>query len=478
MRKLFTLLLFSTIYILPCQAQQDHFFATMDQNSAEKYVLRFPEGIEIIATENTVCAVKMTTEIAEIIKKEVKTHGSNYIFMPSIDNAIEAVQLSGNRPAAIDFTITETAFVNECLDLISVENIEQNIIELQNYGTRHHSKPQARQAVLDQKMKWDNWIAATGRTDIHTRIYEHQNTPMPSVILTIDGANNADEYVIVGGHIDSTTWNPSVAPGADDNASGIASLNEMVRVLLEKNFIPSRTVEVMAFAAEEIGLVGSGEIAQHYKQNNKNVLAYVQFDMTGYNGSSDDVYIMTDYYTSSDLNLYLTQLMDHYNSSGDHSFSYNYSECGYGCSDHASWAANGYSASMPFEAAMGEDNPFIHTANDIFSVLETGEHAAKFAKLGLQFIVEAAKPQIMNTTQFNSPSVTIYQRGRELFYSIADNWIIDRINILNATGQKVQSFSPEPKESNIHLDTLASGIYLIEFKTSTGFRAIRKILIF
>src|SRR5690606_56587 len=176
-------------------------------------------------------------------------------------------------------------------------------------------------------------------------------------------------------HIDSTSWDRDDAPGADDNASGIASLDEMFRVLLEVEFVPNRTVEIMAFAAEEIGLVGSAEIASNYANNGVDVLAYVQFDMTGYKGSSKDIYISEDWYVNQDVNTYLTQLMDHYNASGPHSLTYGFTECGYGCSDHASWAAEGYKVAFPFEAAFHQSNPNIHTPNDLFSFLETGDHA-------------------------------------------------------------------------------------------------------
>ena len=51
-----------------------------------------------------------------------------------------------------------------------------------------------------------------------------------------------------------------------------------------------------------------------------------------------------------------------------------YDSCGYACSDHASWTAQGYYASMPFETAMGQDNPYIHTANDTYA--NSGSQAA------------------------------------------------------------------------------------------------------
>src|SRR5690554_2557193 len=244
----------------------------------------------------------MTESIANRIRENVNGHGSGYIFRDSEESARAMLNTPARRTTTIDYSITEEAFVRECLDIVDGDNIEAEILELQAYGTRYHTKPQAQQAVLNQQAKWDAMIAASGRTDVHTRIYEHVNTPMPSVILTFEGANTPDEFVIIGGHIDSTSWRSDDAPGADDNASGIASLNEMVRVLLEKEFVPGRTIEVMAFAAEEIGLVGSDEIAAEYFNNTIDVIAYVQFDMTAYNGSADDIFITTDSYNSADLN--------------------------------------------------------------------------------------------------------------------------------------------------------------------------------
>lgn len=475
--KLFTFLSVALLGLSTINAQQNPVYATMDAGTALQYKASHPEMIQILESRNRVAAVVLDEALAIIIRSDVTTHGSNYIFMDSPAKALAVMESSSRTTIAPAFSITETAFVNECLDLVNIDNIEDNIILLQNYGTRYHTKPSAQQAVLDQKAKWDAWIAASGRTDIHTRIYNHTNTPMPSVILTIDGAENPLEFVIVGGHIDSTSSNRDDAPGADDNASGISSLNEMVRILLEKNFVPSKTIEVMAFAAEEIGLVGSAEIAAEYAANGVNVLGYVQFDMTGFNGSSDDVYIMNDWYTSGELNGFLVELMDHYNGSGDHSFTYNFSQCGYGCSDHASWSASGYHASMPFEAAMGEDNPFIHTPNDTFSVLETGEHAVKFTKIALEFVVEAAKQYTLGVSDFQNGNLQIYMRNRNLFYSGTNGFSVEKINIFNMTGQQVLKMEPVRKENAVNLETLSAGVYLVEFVSNTQKSQLKRIVL-
>ncbi len=469
-------LLFSTVAI----AQKGtSVYATMDATDAVSIKELFPNEITIFESKHTQAAVLISEELIHKIHDNVKTHGPGYIFRASEEKAIQALDRVANRNPLVDFTITEDAFVNECLDLVDGTNIENDILDLQSYGTRYHNKPQAEQAVLDQQAKWDAMILASGRTDVHTRIYEHVNTPMPSVILTIDGANTPNEFVIIGGHIDSTA-SPSNndSSGADDNASGIASLNEMVRVLLEKDFVPNRTIEVMAFAAEEIGLVGSAEIAEEYANNSINVAAYVQFDMTGYQGSNSDIYLTTDWYNSSTLNNYLAALMNNYNASGAHSFSYNYTECGYGCSDHASWADNGFAAAFPFEADFGEHNPNIHTSADTYSFFNTPEHSVKFAKLGLEFLIEAAKPQILSVDDFSENAIRVFVKDKTLNYRL-NNTVsnVKEISVYTVTGQKIFSEVMNSEEGSVQLQQFAHGFYIAQFTLENGHAFTKKFVL-
>ena len=66
-----------------------------------------------------------------------------------------------------------------------------------------------------------------------------------------------------------------------------------------------------------------------------------------------------------------------------------YLQCGYGCSDHASWYKEGYPSSLPFETKYGQHNSRIHTANDTVNV--TGfswTHTLEYAKLAVAFAYE------------------------------------------------------------------------------------------
>jgi len=64
-------------------------------------------------------------------------------------------------------------------------------------------------------------------------------------------------------------------------------------------------------------------------------------------------------------------------------------QCGYGCSDHASWTANGYRSTFPFESQFRYHNPYIHSDQDTLAHASL-EHGLEFAKLGLGFVVELA----------------------------------------------------------------------------------------
>lgn len=453
-------------------------YATMDLEEARQYQHVYDSEFTILSESDTEAAVYMTSAMADRVRAGVTTHGSGYIFRTDEAAALLALQPVVQTDSELEYTITEDAFVNICLDAVNQDNIEATILELESYGTRYHTTAQAEQAVLDMQAKWDAMIANTGRTDIATRIFTHRDTPMPSLILTINGADTPDEYVIIGGHIDSTSWNRNDAPGADDNASGIASITEMIRVLLANDFQPARTVEIMAYAAEEIGLVGSEEIARSYRQNNVNVLGYVQFDMTGYKGSVEDVYVAQDSYNSVPLTQYLVDLMNHYNASGDHSFTYGFTVCGYGCSDHASWATHGYDAAFPFEATFEESNPRIHSPEDVYSYFNTPEHAAKFTKLGMQYLIEAAKTKSLGVEDVDSSSLLTWMRDKQLFFELKNTSdVLRSVTVYSSSGRMFLNKAIDATTTQLDLSAFSTGVYIVNFETEGGYKLTKKIVL-
>ncbi len=464
------------LFFVQLTAQNQKFYATTDAQNAKELKNIFPEEIEILDVRNESAAVYLTEKAAFHLHKNVVTHGPGYVYKPTKQDALNAITNIRKSNRILNFSITENALVNTAISKVNANNIKDHIQILENYGTRRHTTTQAKTAVQDLKTKWENLITLSGRTDVSVRIVNHTGTAMPSLVLTINGNLAPTDFVIVGAHMD-TISNTTSAPGADDDASGIATISEMIRILLDINYKPAKTVEFMAFAAEEIGLVGSSEIASQYANSSKNVVAYVQFDMTNYKGSTKDIYLTTDSYNSNDLNLFLIELMEHYNASGTHAFTYGNTICNYGCSDHFSWADNGYDAAFPFEASFSQSNPYIHSANDKLSNMgNNANHAAKFAKLGLEFIIETAKTTTLSTENIAKNDWIISVENKTLFYK-SSGGTVSQIQIVDTSGRKLIEMSNLPALGRIDMSKFSTGFYLAVFKDKNGKVITKKFIL-
>lgn len=297
--------------------------------------------------------------------------------------AFEARRVALPTPA---YGIDQRDVVVPMLAGMQEQHIASTIQALSGYTNRSY----ASQSGVDAA----NWLLATwrelaaGRGDISVALVTHKAYPQPSVSLTIAGTDLADEKVVVGAHLDSILSfrmsDTARAPGADDDASGVASMTEALRALIASGYRPRRTIQVFAYAAEEVGLRGSQEIARQFKQAGQKVAGVLQLDMTNYKGAAKDIYLITDY-TNSAQNTFVAELAAAYLPE----LKVGNDRCGYGCSDHASWDAQGYPVSMPFESSMARDNPAIHTSRDTYE--NSGgqaAHALKFARLAAAFMVE------------------------------------------------------------------------------------------
>lgn len=215
-----------------------------------------------------------------------------------------------------------------------------------------------------------------------------------------------DEVVVLGGHLDSVNWqqpggNEELAPGADDDASGIATPTEIMRIAMAGGWRRQRTVKVVGYAAGEVGLRGSEAIASAYADAGTNVVGVLQLDMTNYrNGASYDLRIVSDN-SNTALLQYLRGLFDAY--LAPRGLTRADVACGYGCSDHASWTEHGFPAGMLFETGhpytpggwdMG-DFPYIHSANDTLANMgDTVAPSVPFVQLGLALLGELAKTHV------------------------------------------------------------------------------------
>jgi leucyl aminopeptidase len=393
MKKLF-FLLFLLLISLTSFSKDNFSIISVDSDVISRSKIEFGAGVDVLFNDSGIAVLKI--EDKHLPKLSHIMHADfgrcpGYILHDSVEDAVatltqgKEISFATKRVSTADYDINQQERVTPMLKQVSESKLTYMIKKLSSYRNRYHTSKTGRESVAWLKGEWTK--LTQHRNDIRVDSFKHRKTSQLSTIITVEGTEFPEEIIVVGGHIDSIAGflgrNRALAPGADDNASGISTITEVVRILMQNEYRPRRTLQFIAYAAEEVGLRGSGEIATQYKREGKNVVGVLQLDMTNYKGSEWDIVFMRDF-TNSAQNSFLGSLVDTYVN-----VKWGYDKCGYGCSDHASWSNNGFIASIPFEAKMHEYNKKIHTSKDTFEASGgTSLHSVKFAKLALSYVIE------------------------------------------------------------------------------------------
>lgn len=287
----------------------------------------------------------------------------------------------------VNYSLTKKDLVLDTIDKVQEARILADMTWFSSYHTRYYTSKSGIKAMKDLHKKWSK--IAQNRNDIKVELYKHTDWEQPSVILTFKGETK--ENIIVGGHGDSINSDDegphSHSPGLDDNASGISTITEIIRVLVESNYKSKHNLQFMAFSAEEVGLRGSMDIASKYDAEVTKVRGYLNLDGTNFKGSSDINFAFIADDTDKEQNEFLGKVTDSYLK-----LPWGYDKCNYACSDHYSFNYKNFRVSFPAEARIAEENQRIHTSDDTFGVMgNNATHAVSFAKLGIAYVLELDK---------------------------------------------------------------------------------------
>jgi len=186
---------------------------------------------------------------------------------------------------------------------IDPRRIEATIERLVAFGTRHTLSTQddpargigaARDWIFAQLQQ--SAAASDGRMTVELQSFVQpvsSRIPTPTritnVVATLRGDTDPDRIYVVTGHYDSRVSDvmdfTSDAPGADDDASGVAAVLELARVMSTRR--PAATVVFAAVAGEEQGLYGSDHLAQVFKDAGADVQGMFSNDIVGTGDAHD-----------------------------------------------------------------------------------------------------------------------------------------------------------------------------------------------
>ncbi|GAA0894251.1 M20/M25/M40 family metallo-hydrolase [Fulvivirga kasyanovii] len=211
-------------------------------------------------------------------------------------------------PASSTNTKTEESAGNEIisgmLNDISRDSIEAKVRKLVSFGTRHSlSETESDTFGIGAARRWvksqfDRYAKnSNGRMQVELDPFivppggrVPYEVEMKNVMATLKGTNPDDDRIfVISGHLDSRVSDvmdsTSVAPGANDDASGVALVMELARVMSDVEF--PATIIFLAVQGEEQGLLGAAHLAETLKKDSANVVAMFNNDMVGNTLSSE-----------------------------------------------------------------------------------------------------------------------------------------------------------------------------------------------
>lgn len=373
----------------------------------------------------------------------------------------------------------ESLAIRALMDSVSVDSIEATILHLCSYQNRR----------CDSRHIYDvqDWLTAryNSLNGIDTVVLHDFKISKPGFpeetadnILAIQwGVTKPQEFVICGAHYDS--WNGDTtdpdtvrAPGADDNATGVAGIFETARLLSRHKF--DRTIIYAHWNAEEIGLIGSAAYAKECAENQMNIVGYFNLDMTGYLEEGSDIHINLMYTTQDSLFAdYVFDVCHVY-----------FPEMpiwqdwlAWGDSDYSSFNRNGYPAVHPFEDVRAS-SPFIHTRNDVLGLsVNNLEQSRRFTQVNLGAVAHLAGLSQTSIGEFDNPSIALYPNPAKERIGIVSEEGLQRIVIQNLIGQVLETCTlGDQKQYSLDVSHFSPGLYLVIATTTKGV-AVRRLIV-
>ena len=180
--------------------------------------------------------------------------------------------------------VTASLLLSHLTSEVSKDSLRQTLTHLSTYPTRNTNTPELEKAaewVASEFKKIPGLRVELMRYDVKKGRRVVADKSVVQVVATLPG--ESDKKVIVGGHLDTInlTGDPltAIAPGINDDGSGVALTLECARILSQKRW--RNTLVFVAFSGEEQGLFGSGALAERAQKESWKIEAMLNNDTVG-----------------------------------------------------------------------------------------------------------------------------------------------------------------------------------------------------
>lgn len=384
------------------------------------------------------------------------------------------------------------AILNLCSQ-INKDSLEYNVRTLQDFGSRYAFNDNRKQIAEYLMHRLENYGFETEIDSFYLEMEYPYNsgiinkTWQYNVVGKKQGIWDGGTTLHIGAHYDDVSFKEgfadyvNTAPGADDNASGVASILEIARVFALNDIKPIKTLVINFFAAEEQGLIGSNHRIDGITQPTwkENIVGMINLDMIGY--------------CTADSANYIANIITYDNSPGLTEMAINF--------------ANLYTNLTPFETIMynnasdsysyyiygvrslflseNEFTPHYHTERDLFTTLNY-DYMKQITMLAAAMTYECSVNNDYGTVSLKEEPQTEdldliicnQPSEGEISYLIKGNSKHNTLSLYDLQGRKLTQIPLQTTESigKIDVSSLQSGLYTLKLEGSNQ-AVSRKVII-
>ncbi len=380
--------------------------------------------------------------------------------------------------------------IENLLSQINADSLLRTVMDLQNFESRFALREGGNIEVAEYLVQRLNNYGITAEIDSFYKTGQNWLVGYVSqwfynVKGVLPSSNPKDDsLVVIGAHLDAISYNQyyqlqSFAPGADDNASGVAVMIELARICHENNLQFRRDIHFMAYDGEELGLYGSYFDAQKRAQANEKIAIMLNNDMVSYQPDDNWRVLLHWYDNALDIASNAAFICAQYtninpvipsasqNENSQYSDSYAYYESG-------------------FRAVFAIEYTFSTSYHSIHDIWDSNNYAyhADIARYNMAMLIEYAEstnvgidehPAVSNTHVYPNPVTNTLN----VQYHLDEDSPVS-ITVLDLTGRRVLCQPEAPQSAGINhtmLDftSLPAGIYMCQIRTKKGVEIVKVV---
>jgi hypothetical protein len=349
-------------------AKDEHLLAVFTKEPWE-HVTSIP-GLRVVARERGVGIVAVD-RAAEAALERAANHSLKVGPVPWGKTLL--IKSGGQPPAPPDPAVTTI------LSEVKPDEVLADIQHLVDFKSRYSTASTYHDAAA-----WAARKFASFGLKVERPTFEMSGRTSENVVASLEGTANTSETYLIGGHLDSISFSDVAnAPGADDNASGSATVLAIAQVFARHR--PRANLKFLLFGGEEEGLLGSAAYVNSLDEAARAAIkGVITLDMTGFHRQPEAGLMLEGKEISAPLTAAVARAAATYTT-----LKVERTLDAWG-SDHMSFLDAGIPALLTFELEY-PSNGHQHGPRDLMSIVDINQVVA-ITKADIAALIELAGP--------------------------------------------------------------------------------------